>query len=205
MKTTIKLHGGIFFDFLNPEACDFSMETVAHHLAQGAVRYSGGLSEQFSVAQHSVLVDDIVQNLVEDLRVSDPEEYWRTRLDALLHDATEFVMGDMTTPLKNLCPDFQAHEKRINNVFADKLGYRANMGPVIRQADLIARYIETYNFDPHFDGATTTVHQGEPIPGEFLHWKLTPMTWRQAKQLFISRYMYVKAWVDTFVDEPATV
>jgi hypothetical protein len=186
-KTSIKLHGGIFFDFEQPERSPFTIETVAHHLSK-VDRYAGMLDVIFSVGQHCLLVDVIVAHLVSALHETDPLEYWQLRFEALMHDNSEFVMGDMVHPLKIIMPEYRAKEAQIEDLCSRRFGFRRPHNPVIMQADKIARYVETYNFDPHFDGVNTTVHQGEVIPDLFREYHLSPMNFPEVKDEFLARY-----------------
>ena len=81
-------------DILNPSPLDVEIEDIAHGLARVA-RWNGQTRGGviFSVAQHSVLVAEI-------LGLLDPAAPARWRLFALLHDAPEYVIGDMISPFK---------------------------------------------------------------------------------------------------------
>lgn len=77
---------------------DVAIEDIAHGLAYQC-RFNGQTREFYSVAQHSVMVMNLV-----------PEEH---RLAALLHDAAEAYLGDMVKPLKNLFPAFSEIEAQV--------------------------------------------------------------------------------------------
>ncbi|MFO0438761.1 MAG: HD family hydrolase, partial [Phenylobacterium sp.] len=81
-------------DLLDPSPLDIEIEDIAHGLARVA-RWNGQTTgdHAFSVAQHSVVVEEICVHLSPGL---DP----RWRLAALLHDASEYVIGDMISPFK---------------------------------------------------------------------------------------------------------
>jgi len=82
----IMLRSGGWFDFLDPWNSPFTVEDIAHGLAH-VCRYAGQCDGFYSVAEHSMLVADIA------------DEH---PLQALLHDAAEAFMGDITRPLKQL-------------------------------------------------------------------------------------------------------
>ena len=89
-----RMLSGRRLDLLDPSALDIEIEDIAHGLARVA-RWNGQTTgdHPFSVAQHSVVVEEIAAHLQRGL---DP----RWRLAALLHDAPEYVIGDMISPFK---------------------------------------------------------------------------------------------------------
>jgi 5'-deoxynucleotidase YfbR-like HD superfamily hydrolase len=95
-------------DLLDPSPLDIEIEDIAHGLARVA-RWNGQTSGRhiFSVAQHSLLVDAIALQL-------DPRLAARARLFVLLHDAPEYVIGDMISPFKAMIGiTYKAVEARI--------------------------------------------------------------------------------------------
>lgn len=82
-------------DLLDPSPVDIEVEDIAHGLAFVA-RWNGQTRGDFpfSVADHSLLVETIFSRLYS---IDDPK--WR--LAAILHDAAEYVIGDMISPVKN--------------------------------------------------------------------------------------------------------
>ena len=89
-----RMLSGRRLDLLNPSAIDIEIEDIAHGLARVA-RWNGQTmgAHIFSVAQHTLLVDAI-------LRLRTPRIDRRVRLATLLHDAPEYVIGDMISPFK---------------------------------------------------------------------------------------------------------
>ena len=81
-------------DLLDPSPVDIEIEDIAHGLARVA-RWNGQTvgEHAFSVAQHSLVVEEISAHLRPGLAPK-----WR--LAALLHDAAEYVIGDMISPFK---------------------------------------------------------------------------------------------------------
>ena len=81
-------------DLLDPSPLDVEIEDIAHGLARVA-RWNGQTTgpHVFSVAQHCLLVEDIAARLKPGLAT-------RWRLAVLLHDAPEYVIGDMISPFK---------------------------------------------------------------------------------------------------------
>ena len=89
-----RMLSGRRLDLLDPSPFDIEIEDIAHGLARVA-RWNGQTigEHAFSVAQHSVVVEEIAAHIKPGL---DPK--WR--LAALLHDASEYVIGDMISPFK---------------------------------------------------------------------------------------------------------
>ena len=87
-----RMLSGRRLDLLDPSPFDIEIEDIAHGLARVA-RWNGQTigEHAFSVAQHSVVVEEIAAHIKPGL---DPK--WR--LAALLHDASEYVIGDMISP-----------------------------------------------------------------------------------------------------------
>src|SRR5258708_12343297 len=95
-------------DLLDPSPMDIEIEDIAHGLARVA-RWNGQTlgDHAFSVAQHSVIVEEIAAHLRAGLSP-------RWRLAALLHDAAEYVIGDMISPFKiALGLDYRMFEDRL--------------------------------------------------------------------------------------------
>ena len=113
---------------------DIEIEDIAHGLARVA-RWNGQTVGQhaFSVAQHSVVVEEIVAHIQPDV-----EPRWR--LAALLHDASEYVIGDMISPFKAaLGYDYKLFEERLENAIHVRFGLPAKtpaaIKALIKQAD----------------------------------------------------------------------
>src|SRR5438477_8188248 len=91
---TIMLQSGAWFDFRAPASSNFTIEDVAHGLAN-ICRYAGQCRRFYSVAEHSILVSETALGF---------------ELEALLHDAAEAFMGDITRPLKQILPQYKKIE-----------------------------------------------------------------------------------------------
>lgn len=101
---------------------------IAHALSN-MCRFAGHTKHFYSVAQHSV----IVANIVRDHGGSLKEQF-----HGLLHDATEAYITDMPTPVKRLIPDFKALEDKIYVCVADKFGLDPVLPEIVHTADGIA-------------------------------------------------------------------
>src|SRR5680860_1574096 len=103
-----RMLSGRRLDLLDPSPLDIEIEDIAHGLARVA-RWNGQTNgdHTFSVAEHSLLVEAIAGGLDETL----PQEF---RLAALLHDAPEYVIGDLISPFKAaLSLDYKAFEAKL--------------------------------------------------------------------------------------------
>ena len=95
-------------DLLDPSPSDIEIEDIAHGLARVA-RWNGQTSgpHAFSVAQHVIVVEEIASAL-------NPDWPARWRLAALLHDAPEYVIGDLISPFKTAIGlDYKAFELKL--------------------------------------------------------------------------------------------
>lgn len=128
-------------DLLNPVAVDIEIEDIAHGLARVA-RWNGQTvgDHPFSVAQHSLVVLDI-------LAVTTPNLDASARLYALLHDAPEFVIGDMISPFKAaLGLDYRAFEDRLACAIHARFTLPAYppvaVKTAIKKADIMSAWLE---------------------------------------------------------------
>lgn len=128
-------------DLLDPSPLDIEILDIAHGLARVA-RWNGQTigEHAFSVAQHCVVVEEIVAHIRPDV-----EPRWR--LAALLHDAPEYVIGDMISPFKAaLGVDYHVFEDRLETAIHLRFGLPAKTPPLIKklikQADRACAYFE---------------------------------------------------------------
>jgi 5'-deoxynucleotidase YfbR-like HD superfamily hydrolase len=128
-------------DLLDPSPADIAIEDIAHGLARVA-RWNGQTlgDHAFSVAQHALLVTDIAAALA-------PAAERRWLLAALLHDAPEYVIGDLISPFKAAVGlDYKAFELRLLEAIHRRFGLPpvlpVPVGARIKQADRVAAYYE---------------------------------------------------------------
>ncbi|MCB2150750.1 MAG: HD domain-containing protein, partial [Rhodobacteraceae bacterium] len=103
-----RMLSGRRLDLLDPTPMDIEIADIAHGLAFVA-RWNGQTLGDwpYSVAEHSLLVEEIFTRLNPGIAV-------RWRLAALLHDAPEYVIGDMISPVKSaIGPGYGALDERL--------------------------------------------------------------------------------------------
>jgi hypothetical protein len=129
----ILTHTGKRFDLFEPDANMIDPRDIAHSLAH-LCRFNGHTREFYSVAQHSCIVAELV-----------PEEH---KLAALLHDATEAYLGDMTRPLKQWMHAYQDVEDWTWLRVCERFDIPPELPACVRQADLIALATERRDLMP---------------------------------------------------------
>ena len=171
-------------DLLDPSPMDIEIEDIAHGLARVA-RWNGQTigKHGFSVAQHSIVVEDIVAHIQPGI---DPK--WR--LAALLHDASEYVIGDMISPFKAaLGVSYKDFEERLEHAIHARFGLPAKV-PVaikklIKQADRACAYFEATQL-AGFSHEESLVFFGTLPAG--LDLKLVPQPASEAQEHYVRRF-----------------
>jgi 5'-deoxynucleotidase YfbR-like HD superfamily hydrolase len=128
-----RMLSGRRLDLLDPSPMDIEIQDIAHGLARVA-RWNGQTTGEhaFSVAQHSVVVEEIVAHIQPDI-----EPRWR--LAALLHDASEYVIGDMISPFKAaLGVDYRNFEDRLEGAIHIRFGLPAKTPLAIKKLIKVA-------------------------------------------------------------------
>lgn len=103
--TRIMLVGGTLFDLARPETSAVTLHDIAYALGR-ICRFGGHTSRFYSVAEHCVHVARLV-----------PFDLGRA---ALMHDASEAFIGDVTRPLKAMLPEYKVIEARIEATLASR-------------------------------------------------------------------------------------
>lgn len=170
----IHTQGGRFL-ILEPT---WEINWMAHSMAQTA-RYRGHADVQYSVAEHSVLVSLLMQEVTG----GDPFE-------GLMHDCNESVLPDVSAPLKGLFPDLRAMEKELDRSIRRQWKLPEAKTEKCQEADWLALFIEAalilpergLDFEDPYglrDKAMDLREQG---------WTIRAVPWRQAKAEFLQRY-----------------
>src|SRR5213592_2705573 len=136
-----RMLSGRRLDLLDSSPLDIEIADIAHGLARVA-RWNGQTSGAhiFSVAQHTLLVETVMREQMPRVDIN-------FRLAALLHDAPEYVIGDMISPFKAvLGGDYKAVEKRLLAAIHIRFGLPPVLADQITQtikaADRGAAYLE---------------------------------------------------------------
>jgi len=177
-------------DLLDPAPGDIEISDIARGLARVA-RWNGQTAgpHAFSVAQHALLVEAVVRGSRETDR--------RWQLAALLHDAPEYVIGDLISPFKAaLGIDYKAFERRLLEAIHLRFGLPALLPEVvalrIKTADRTAAYHEATRL-AGFSPPEAEIYFGTPgerdtVSAEELERLLLPWPTLEAEARFLARF-----------------
>jgi 5'-deoxynucleotidase YfbR-like HD superfamily hydrolase len=185
-----RMLSGRRLDLLDPAPGDIAIEDIAHGLARVA-RWNGQTlgAHAFSVAQHSLLVDEIAA-------VRDPKWPAKWRLATLLHDAPEYVVGDLISPFKTAIGlDYKQFELRLLGAIHRRFGLPpelpAEVQAEIKACDRIAAYYEATRL-AGFGLEEARAFFGDPaepaIEARIIEAKLRPMAADEAQSNFLARF-----------------
>lgn len=165
-----RMLSGRRLDLLDPSPLDVELEDIAHGLARVA-RWNGQTrgAHIYSVAQHSLLVEEVARALAPDASASD-------RLGILLHDAPEYVIGDMISPFKAVIGDvYKEVEARLLGAVRLRFGLRPRPSQALvaltKRADRTAAHLEATRL-AGFSREEATAFFGHPVgaPSDLAHW-----------------------------------
>ena len=183
-----RMLSGRRLDLLDPSPLDIEIEDIAHGLARVA-RWNGQTSgdHAFSVAQHCVLVEQIAVH-------TDPHLDRAARLAALLHDAPEYVVGDMISPFKAVIGgDYKVVERRLLSAIHIRFGLPAVLADGITQAikaaDRGAAYLEATRLAGFSEAEARRLFGRDPgLPESTEREYLSPWTAARAEKQFLARF-----------------
>jgi 5'-deoxynucleotidase YfbR-like HD superfamily hydrolase len=185
-----RMLSGRRLDLLDPSPLDIEIADIAHGLARVA-RWNGQTKgdHAFSVAQHSLLVEHIFRTM----HVEAPADWL---LAALLHDAPEYVIGDMISPFKaTLGEDYKSVEKRLHGAIHLRFGLPADTPPKlkaeIKKADCIAAYFEATELAGFAHGEASRFF-GRPRGFTAETLDLEPNPARRAQASYLARFEAVE-------------
>ncbi|MFG1422443.1 HD domain-containing protein [Roseixanthobacter liquoris] len=183
-----RMLSGRRLDLLNPSPLDIEIEDIAHGLARVA-RWNGQTrgANIFSVAQHSLLTEKLARRAVGDIDV-------RWRRAVLLHDAPEYVIGDMISPFKAMIGgDYKAVEARLLAAISLRFGLPVDwpqaLTRIVKTADRASAFLEATHL-AGFAPQEARAFFGRPIRLDVEAEKdyLTPWPAETAKERFLARF-----------------
>jgi uncharacterized protein len=172
-------------DLLEPSPLDIEIEDIAHGLARVA-RWNGQTkgANAFSVAQHCVLVERLVTDL-------NPRLTREARLMALLHDAPEYVVGDLISPFKAaIGVNYKDLELKLQAAIHLRFGLPAlvpkALALLLKKADHLSAFYEATQL-AGFEEKEAKQLFGAPPPGAKTP-RLTPLPTAEAQAQFLERF-----------------
>ena len=178
----LETYTGVMFNLVDPSPADVRIEDIARSLSR-IPRFNGHTREAYSVAQHSVFVESIVaQRGIGPLG----------RLAALLHDAAEAYVGDVTRPVRELIPKFQRIHDRVMYVIEVALlqgmsAERMGVAHHIREADNAALATEARDQMSSSGKGWLSLVGVLPRDGTVIPWSE-----ETSRRLFMQRYNYLR-------------
>ena len=179
-----RMLSGRRLDLLNPSPLDIEIEDIARGISRVA-RWNGQTSGEYplSVAQHSVIVAELLKSYNENIEIK-----WQ--LAALLHDAAEYIISDMITPLKSFLGDeyIQLEEKiqsAINIRFSLPGEIPKKIYKLIKNCDRQTAFIEAIQLAGFtLKEAKKTLKMPTLIPD----YKIIPISANKAEKLFLKKF-----------------
>lgn len=169
MKPEILTHSGISFNLLNPEPDSIRINDIAWALSH-LCRFTGHTKAFYSVAEHSV------------------RTMWHVgpgfELEALLHDATEAYLGDVSSPLKHMLPTYKAIETTLAHHIRVRFGLPLEESPQVKAADLAMLAMERTALMPHHHEEWDLIKGVQPAPAV-----LVPMAPHVAYSVFLEAFV----------------
>ncbi len=185
-----RMLSGRRLDLLDPSPLDIEIPDIAHGLARVA-RWNGQTHGEhaFSVAQHSLVVESVLRSIAPEL-----EPRWH--LAALLHDAPEYVIGDMISPFKQQIGDsYRTVEHRLQVAIHLRFGLPPQLPAPVRKAikrsDQIAAYHEATRL-AGFGMAEAVKLFGRPAGIAAGELALEPQAAMAVQSAFLSRFKKIE-------------
>ncbi|PKP78113.1 MAG: hydrolase [Alphaproteobacteria bacterium HGW-Alphaproteobacteria-3] len=179
-----RMLSGRRLDLLDPSPLDVEIDDIAHGLARVA-RWNGQTKgdHAFTVAEHCVLVDDICTRF----RPGWPAKW---RLAALLHDAPEYVIGDMISPFKAaLGIDYKAFEHRLAAAIHVRFGLPPELPQsveeLIKRADHASAFFEATQIAGFSDEEAARLFGR---PRGLTPIRIEPLPTKKAQARFLARF-----------------
>ena len=181
-----RMLSGRRLDLLNPSPMDIEIEDIAHGLSFVA-RWNGQTFGKFpySVAEHSVFVEKLLYKI-------NPKIDTKWRLAALLHDAPEYVIGDMISPVKSsVGKGYGEMDERLTAAIHQKFGLPSKIPDVIKKqikrADTASAWLEAVQI-AGFSEKEANILFGKPILSDLKNLTLSPHEPTQVKNQFLKLF-----------------
>ncbi|MQQ08182.1 HD domain-containing protein [Epibacterium sp. SM1979] len=181
-----RMLSGRRLDLLDPTPVDIEIEDIAHGLAFVA-RWNGQTKGDFaySVAEHSLLVEQIHGRL-------NPKTPVKWKLAALLHDAPEYVIGDMISPVKAAVgAGYGELDARLTAAIHIRFGLPAALPKTvksqIKRADKISAWMEAVQI-AGFSEKEATKFFGRPNPDIIADLKIDLRPPVAVRESFVKRH-----------------
>ena len=182
-----RMLSGRRLDLIDPSPIDIEISDIAHGLARVA-RWNGQTkgAEIFSVAQHSLLVEALLGALA-------PQAAGHARLFALLHDAPEYVIGDMISPFKAVIGgDYKAIEMRLLAAIHIRFGLApkapSDIVALIKGADRAAAWFEATKLAGFSTAEAQKLFGAPNVAPSGIEVYLQPMRPAKAQEAFLRRF-----------------
>jgi len=185
-----RMLSGRRLDLLDPSPLDVEIGDIAHGLARVA-RWNGQTvgAHAYSVAQHTLLVDDLAV-------ATTPEIGAAGRLGVMLHDAPEYVIGDLISPFKALLGgDYKVVEARLLAAIHLRFGLTTPLSDrltrKIKAADRLAAYHEAVSL-AGFAEAEARKYFGRPAALDLTRFPVAPWPAQTAERRFLKRFREIE-------------
>ncbi|MCR9149808.1 MAG: HD family hydrolase [Rhodobacteraceae bacterium] len=193
-----RMLSGRRLDLLDPTPVDIEIEDIAHGLAFVA-RWNGQTRGDwpYSVAEHSLLVEHLFAR-------NNPGIAPRWRLAALLHDAPEYVIGDMISPVKAaIGPAYGELDARLTAAVHLRFGLPATLPAAIKAAikaaDRLSARLEAVQI-AGFSEAEAARYFGRPSPGLSMNVTIAPRPPAEVRAAYAARHHALMAEIDAARD-----
>lgn len=187
-----RMLSGRRLDLLDPSPLDVEIEDIAHGLARVA-RWNGQTQGPhiFSVAQHSLLVEKIAAALHPDITRAE-------RLFMLLHDAPEYVIGDMISPFKAVIGEaYKSVENRILSAILLRYSLPATPSQAVlklsKQADRTAAFFEAISLAGFTRVEAERIFGRPVIAAKSFIDEIAPAPIETAQEMFLARFREIDA------------
>jgi 5'-deoxynucleotidase YfbR-like HD superfamily hydrolase len=170
MPAEILTATGRTFDLERPDNGPFDIQAIAHALSH-ICRFSGHVREFYSVAQHSVLVSQLLPP--------------HLAMQGLLHDAAEAYLGDLVSPLKRMLSNYRRLEERVEEAIFRHFGLVYPPPSDVKAADMVLLATEQRDLMPSCAEAHEweTFYHIKPLPQ-----RIVPLEPLRARVQFLERF-----------------